>query len=523
MKVATSAQMRAMDKETTEKYGVPAVVLMENAAIRVVDEMERRWAPLAGKRITVVCGKGNNGGDGLAIARHLTSRCEASVVVWLTQAIESGSAELIANRDMAMAYGLTLLQIDDLDCMHAGLASSDIIVDAILGTGALGAPRPEAARAICAINDSGKPVIAVDIPSGVSADTGDAAEPAVKATVTVTFALSKPGLHVLPGAAYAGQVVVGDIGFPRELYCDPTLNITVTDAREVAQWLPSRGATRDTNKGKFGGVLVLAGSSGYAGAACLSAHGASRAGAGLVTLGVPKSIFEIIMARTLETVMTRPFADTSGGSFSPAALKAALTLCEKMDTVAIGPGLSSADAGAREFVHRFLRECPLPVVVDADALNALAILPDHGASILTGRKAPTLITPHPGELGRLLGRETAVVQADRFRALRDAVDAFGCVVLLKGSRTAIGAPDGRIAINETGNPGMATGGMGDVLTGVAAAFLAQIPDPFQAAAAAAYIHGAAGDLAAAKLGPAGILATDVAEFLPQAMRRAPTS
>lgn len=519
MKLATSAQMRAMDREAIEKYAVPAVVLMENAALRVVEEMAGRWPPLSDRRVAVICGKGNNGGDGLAIARHLAVRYGATVSIWLTQPIESGSEELLANRDMALAYGLTLREIVDLDCLGEDLRSADLIVDAILGTGAQGAPRDAAARAIEAIELATAPVIAVDIPSGVDADTGDVAGPAVHADVTVTFGLSKPGLHVFPGAEHAGEVAVAHIGFAPELTSDQSLKYSLTEAVDCAAILPSRRQSRDANKGRYGSVLVLAGSAGFAGAACLSAHGAVRAGAGLVTLGAPKSIFDVVMTRAQETVMTRAFADSSAGAFSPAAVKPALALCDAMNAVAIGPGLTHAEPGVREFVHRFVRDCPVPLVIDADALNALAALPDHGASLVAGRGAPTLLTPHPGEMGRLLGRDSAAVQADRFGALREAVEAFRCIVLLKGSRTLIGAPDGRVAINATGNAGMASGGMGDTLTGIAAAFLAQASDAFVAASAAAFVHGLAGDLASEALGPAGITGTDVAEHVPRALAR----
>jgi NAD(P)H-hydrate epimerase len=223
------------------------------------------------------------------------------------------------------------------------------------------------------------------------------------------------------------------------------------------------------------------------------------------------------MAKAPATAMARPFADSAAGCLSPGAIKALMTASDKMDAVGIGPGLS-LDPRTRELVGRFVRECPIPMVIDADALNALAALPDHGASVLRARKAPSILTPHPGEMGRLLGSSTAAVQNDRLAAVRTAADQFQCVVLLKGARTLIAAPDGRLAINQTGNPGMGSGGSGDVLTGISTTLLAQVPDPWQAASAAAFLHGLAGDLAAAEIGKAGLLATDLAEYLPRAMR-----
>ncbi|MDR3709019.1 MAG: NAD(P)H-hydrate dehydratase [Capsulimonadaceae bacterium] len=518
MKLATSQQIRAMDRETIDAFGVPALVLMENAALALVDEIARAWGPLSGKRIAIVCGKGNNGGDGLAAARHLLARHGAAVTVWLSEnPDEGGSEEFVANLEIARRFGVVVRPIEGWISFDSELALSDLIVDAVLGTGFSGDVRPAAARAIEAINAAGRPVVAVDIPSGVSADTGATGTPSVRAALTVTFAFSKPGLHLLPGADAAGRVVVADIGFPPVVRARPDLAFSVTEAAEVASWLPSRVVGRDTNKGRYGSVMLVAGSSGYAGAAMLSAHGASRSGAGLVTLGVPKALFEIAMTRAAENVMTRPLADGPTGALSAGAARALLTASEGVAAIGIGPGLSQ-DPGTRELVQRFVRDCAVPLVIDADALNALASLPDRGASVLAARSAGTILTPHPGEMGRLLGIDAAVVQNDRLGAVRKASELFGCVVLLKGTRTLIAAPDGRVAINTTGNAGMASGGTGDVLTGVATTLLAQVSDPWRAAVAAAYVHGFAGDIAAERIGLAGLVAGDVAGALPQALR-----
>jgi NAD(P)H-hydrate epimerase len=510
-----------MDRETIDAFGVPGIVLMENAALGAVDEIVRRWGPLAGKRVSVVCGKGNNGGDGLAVARHLSARFGAAVTVWLTEDPEGGgSADFLANLEMARRFGVTVRPIEGWATFDNELAVSDFIVDAILGTGIAGSVRPDAARGITAINASKRPVVSIDVPSGLNSDTGAIGDPTVKAAVTVTFAFSKPGLHLFPGAEQAGEVVVHDIGFPAAVRNKPEVNILVTSASDVASWVPSRESARDTNKGNFGKILLLAGSPGFAGAASLAAHGAARSGAGLVTLGVPKSIYDVLMTRAPETVMTRSFADTSAGVFTNSALKAVMAACEGVDAVGIGPGITATDSATREFVHRFVRDCPAPLILDADALNALASLGDHGASIVRARSAATILTPHPGELGRLLGTNAATVQEDRLGAVREAASEFGCVVLLKGTRTLIASPDGALAINETGNPGMASGGMGDVLTGVATVFAAQVKDPWRAAAAAAWVHGLAGDIAAERVGRAGLLAGDVADALPAALVRA---
>jgi NAD(P)H-hydrate epimerase len=514
MKVVTSAQMRAMDKLVIEKYGVPSLVLMENAALRVVEEIVKRYAPIAEKKIAVVCGKGNNGGDGLAIGRHLATRYEADVSVWLAEGDQGLSPDAAAQLKMARSFGLDVKMDGDASV----LAGRELIIDAVLGTGIQGDPRAEAAKAIEAINSAGRPVIAVDIPSGLNSDNGKVGNPTVKADVTVTFAFSKLGLHLFPGLEYAGEMVVGDIGFPREARGAGDVKTYVTDCAMVAEWLPSRQANDSSNKGLYGSVAIFAGGPGYAGAPALAAEGAARAGAGLVTLGCPKSIFDVMMARLPETMMTRAFGANSKGGFDAGAVDDALAFCEKMDAVAIGPGIGQDEESTRQFVYEFVKRCEKPLVIDADGLNALSLQPDHGAALVKSRKAVTILTPHPGEMSRLLGKSTKEVQADRLGAVREAADRFGCAVLLKGTRTLIAHPDDRLAINETGNTGMASGGMGDALTGIAATFLAQMEDPWKAAVAAAYVHGLAGDLATREMGKAGLLAPDLLRFVPAAMR-----
>lgn len=519
MKAVTSAQMRAMDKEVIEEYGVPSLLLMENAALRVVEEIERGYSPIAGKRIAVVCGKGNNGGDGLAVARHLSARYGAKVQVFLSEGDQNLSEDAATQLKIARSFGLSIETAGEGSALAEKLAGCDLIVDAVLGTGIQGDPRVEAARAIDAVNQAGKPVVAVDVPSGLNTDTGHTGNPTVQANVTVTFALSKLGLHLYPGLDCAGEVMVGDIGYPRAVQEAPDVQSYVADCAMVASWLPSRKENENSNKGQYGSIAVFAGSAGFAGAPSLAAEGAARAGAGLVTLGCPKSIFEVMMARLPETMMTRSFSANAKGGFDVSAIDEALAFAGKMDAIAIGPGIGHEEESTRTFIYEFVARCEKPVVIDADALNALALQPDHGAALVKGRKAATILTPHPGEMGRLLGKSTKDIQADRLAAVREAADRFGCAALLKGTRTLIAQPDGRLAINETGNAGMATGGMGDALTGIAAAFLAQIEDPWQAATASAYIHGLAGDIAAGRVGKAGLLAPDLLRFVPAAIQK----
>ncbi len=520
LKLTSAAQMREMDRRTIEEFGVPSLVLMENAALRVVEVIAQRFGPLRGKRITVVCGKGNNGGDGFAIARHLATRYAADVRV-LNSDPMSMTGDADTNRKMAYRFGLSFLASNS----GPKIPGSGLIVDALLGTGIKGGVTGDLAAYISAMNNtanlSGMPVVAVDVPSGLDADTGKVEGACVKATLTVTFALPKFGLMVYPGAEYVGELVVADIGMPRQVMAAEDVQVTATEASDVARWLPARVNGRDSNKGQFGHVTVFAGSSGFVGAPTLTSEAAARTGAGLVTLAVPSGIQNALMARVSPVVMTKGLAQTSLGTFAQEAGEAALTLAAKGTAAALGPGLGGPDSEeTRAFVREFVARCPVPLVIDADALNCLALEPDRGASVVKGRTAATVLTPHPGEMGRLLGTDTKAVQADRRAAVEQAAQDYGCPVLLKGARTLIAAPNGRLAVNTTSNPGMATGGAGDVLTGVIATLLAGHLDAWAAAAAGAYLHGLAGDLVAASQGgPAGLIATDLVDHLPAAIAR----
>lgn len=524
LKITSAAQMREMDRRTIEEFGVPSLVLMENAALRVVDLIAERFGPLRGKRVVVVCGKGNNGGDGLAIARHLATRFGAEVTVWLALDPEAYSGDAAANYKMAQAFGLDVTRTRPFPGGRGVGVGADILVDALLGTGIKGGVTGELTDYINAMNESARPIIAVDVPSGLDADTGKVEGACVKATLTVTFALPKFGLMVYPGAEYVGELVVADIGMPRQVMAADEVQVAATEAADVARWLPARVNGRDSNKGQFGHVTVFAGSSGFVGAPTLTSEAAARTGAGLVTLAVPEGIQNALMARVSPVVMTRGLAQTEGGTFAKAAVEAALKLAEKRTAAALGPGLGGPDSEeTRAFVREFVARCPVPLVVDADALNCLALEPDRGASLVKGRAAATVLTPHPGEMGRLLGTDTKAVQAERRGIVEQAAREYGCPVLLKGARTLIAAPNGRLAVNTTSNPGMATGGAGDVLSGVIATLLAGKLDAWKAAVAGAYLHGLAGDLAAAEQGgPAGLIATDLLGHLPAAIARCHT-
>jgi len=516
LKLTSAAQMREMDRRTIEEFGVPSLVLMENAALRVVDVIAQRFGPLRGKRIAVVCGKGNNGGDGLAIARHLATRFGAEVSIGMVGNPSELTGDAAANYKMSLAFGLH--KWSDFPNLYCGI---DVIIDALLGTGIKGGIEGQLGKIISSLNAADVPIVSVDVPSGLDADTGRVESACVKATLTVTFALPKFGLMVYPGAEYVGELIVADIGMPRQVMAAEDVQVAATEAADVARWLPARVNGRDSNKGQFGHVTVFAGSSGFVGAPTLTSEAAARTGAGLVTLAVPSGIQNALMARVSPVVMTKGLVQTSLGTFAQEAGEAALTLAAKGTAAALGPGLGGPDSEeTRAFVREFVARCPVPLVIDADALNCLALEPDRGASVVKGRTAATVLTPHPGEMGRLLGTHTKAVQADRRAAVEQAARDYGCPVLLKGARTLIAAPDGRLAVNTTSNPGMATGGAGDVLTGVIATLLAGHLDAWAAAAAGAYLHGLAGDLAAASQGgPAGLIATDLVDHLPAAIAR----
>jgi hydroxyethylthiazole kinase-like uncharacterized protein yjeF len=521
LSVTNAAQMREMDRRTMEEFGVPSIVLMENAALRVVEIIAERYGPLHGKRIAVVCGKGNNGGDGLAIARHLATRYGADISVWLAADPSVLTGDAAANYRMAKAFGL---QFGLSDVPRPGEGAADLIVDALLGTGIRGGVTGELAMYVNGINDAGCPVISVDVPSGLDADTGKVEGACVKAAITVTFALPKFGLLVYPGAEYVGELIVADLGMPREVMQTSGSQVFQTQAADVARWLPARVNGRDSNKGQFGHVTVFAGSTGFVGAPTLAADAAARTGAGLVTLAVPEGLQNAVMVRVSPVVMTKGLPQTSAGTFAREAVEAALQIAIKGTAAALGPGLGGPEnEDTRAFVREFVVRCPVPLVIDADALNCLSLELDHGISILQARSAATVLTPHPGEMGRLLGTDTKTVQAERRAAVEQAAHDYGCIVLLKGVRTLIAAPDGRLAINTTSNPGMATGGAGDTLTGIIGALLAGKLKDWEAATAGAYLHGLAGDLrAAAQGGPAGLIATDIIDCLPTAIARCHT-
>ena len=510
MLVVTAEEMKQLDRRTIEEFQIPAAVLMENAGLRVVEEIEKTWGPAGGKTVTVAVGKGNNGGDGLVVARHLLER-QARVHVFLLTPPDQMAGETRANleryqKSSGRVRVVTEVTPGDLD---QALSQSDLIVDALLGTGLSSPVEGAAARMIAAIIASGKPVVAVDLPSGIHTDTGQVMGIAVKATVTVTFALPKRGLLLYPGSDYTGRLKVADIGIPPALVRRLSGGVRWITAAEVSEGFGPRPL--NAHKGTFGHVLVIAGSAGKGGAAVMASLSALRTGAGLVTLALPSGLEGTLPDRPLE-IMTLPLPQTDDRSLGRAALEPLLKFAQDKSVAAVGPGLSTHPETAF-VVHGLIEQLAIPMVIDADGLNVLAGRLD----LLARARAPIVLTPHPGEMARLMGWSSQAVQTDRLGTAAGFAKRHGVTVVLKGARTIVADPGGAATFNSTGNPGMATAGTGDVLTGMIAGLIAQGHKPEQAARLGVYLHGLAGDLAAAEIGEVGLLAGDLIRRIPAAI------
>lgn len=519
MKILTTEEMGQVDRLTTARYGIPGLALMENAGAGVARFIAQRWPDFAQRRIMVLCGKGNNGGDGFVVARHLRD-LGAKPLIHLLAAPEEMRGDAATNyKRWQETYG-ELHVIRDSSAWQsakAALASADIVVDAILGTGTRGAVAGLLAEVIEAVNQRRGParsaVVAVDIPSGLVADTGEADGPVVKAAYTVTFTAPKSGMIGGASGNFVGQLKVHDIGSPPELIEEVgTSDVRWVDGREVSKFAQPRRA--DGNKGSYGHALIVAGSVGKSGAAVLASWAALRTGAGLVTVATPDAVLPIVAAHTPE-IMTEPMPATEAGTISLRSFE-----YERFDKIvkgkralAIGPGLTTHDE-TQQFVHAVVAKRAVPIVLDADGLNAFA----GRALELKNGTGPIALTPHPGEMARLVGCEIKDVQARRLGVARKSAADWNAFVILKGHQTVIASPDGQIFINSTGNPGMGTGGTGDVLTGMLAGLTAQFAtsDWVRVLAFGVYLHGLAGDIAYADAGEAPLLASDLIHAIPRA-------
>ncbi len=507
MKLAKAIEMRGLDSSAINEYGMPGLVLMENAGRATVEAIRRWRGHLSGQEAVIVAGPGNNGGDGLVIARLLhQAGCRVTIYALVTPSTWEGDAAI--NWHLVQKMSLRIVEAGkdpEVDLCQRGFAQADFLVDAIFGTGLSRPVGGHYATVINLMNLSGRPIVAVDIPSGLDSDNGQPQAVCVRAGLTVTYTLPKPGQVILPGADYVGRLEIADIGILQEIVEKSRLMTQLLEKTELARLLPAR--LPSGHKGTFGHVLVLAGSQGKTGAALLTALGALRSGVGLASLGVPQLLNPIIEASLMEAMTVPLTSDYCLGLADHAAIAMALP---GKDALVLGPGLGLVDETAG-LVHRLYHEVTVPMVVDADALTLLGqSLPAHGG------QGARVLTPHPGEMARLTGLTISEIQADRLAIAAAYAKEKGVVLLLKGAYTIIAAPDGRIAINPTGNPGMAAGGMGDVLAGVIGGLMAQGIGAWEAACLGAFVHGLAADRLARTKIRGGFLASEVAAELPAA-------
>lgn len=511
MKLIKAAEMQEVDRRATDEYGIPSLLLMENAGIRTAEMAGEILTTFADKKVIILAGRGNNGGDGLVAARHLHVS-GAKPITFIMGEVEQLSTDSLINYNIL--HKMTdliypLLNQTDREKLILELLDADLIIDAIYGIGFKGSLGAFEAEIVKLINRSRLPVLAVDIPSGVEADTGKVSGEAVKAAATITFALPKIGLVLEPGKNYAGQLKIADISIPSALLQEKRLKTNLITDAMAAKMLGPRHP--DSHKGTFGHALLIGGSTGLTGAILLAALAAIRCGAGLVTAALPESLVPIFDSASLE-VMSIPLAQTGQGAIAIEALPAIENILGTCSVCAIGPGMSRYYE-ANAIVRFVLERAGIPVVIDADGLNAL----QGDVGILKERQIPVVLTPHPGEMARLTGKTIEEIQANRIEYAAQYAQEWGSTIVLKGNKTIVAAPTGEIYINITGNPGMATAGSGDVLCGIITGLISQGLKPARAAAVGVYLHGMSGDYAAGIKGQRGLIASDIIEGLPSVL------
>ncbi len=532
MKVVTSEEMKLIDKKTIEEYGIPGSVLMEKAGLAVVSKIKEIFSR---RKIIVVSGSGNNGGDGLVVARNLHNE-GWDALVFLAAKPEDLKGDALLQYSIARKYGVDIWPVKDLLTNYASLITHhSIIVDALLGTGLSKNVTGTLSEVIRFINKSNVPIISVDIPSGISSDNGHIMGEAIRADYTITFGLPKRGHLLYPGAQHTGKLFIDDIGFPSELIRSDKLNIELLTNDQVSLLIPTR--QRYSHKGNYGHVLIVAGSKGKTGAALMAAKACLLSGVGLVTIGVPESLADIFQSRvTEEMILVLP--DKGDGTLSEKAAKTILAFLEdKADIIATGPGIG-VNADTKKLLEALIKDSRKPMLIDADGINSLR----GNRKILNKVRAPVIMTPHPGEMARLLnpselpyvspyqggtkrgtkgwtGGITVSIQKIEKERINIAISfakETGIYLVLKGVPTIIAEPKGRAYINSTGNPGMASAGTGDVLTGMISGFLGQGLQPIHASILGVYMHGLAGDIAASEKGEHPLIATDIIDKIPVA-------
>ena len=505
MKIATVSQMRAMDQSAIDDFGIPETILMENAggaAHRVLKD----HFPLAGKRVLVLCGSGNNGGDGLVVARKIFSDGGQPHVLLLGDPARFKGASTL-NWDMIQRLGIDLIPFSTPAKVDELLATCDLVVDGILGTGLSKPVRGHYAEVITRVNAADRPVMSLDIPSGIHGDTGQVMGTAVRADLTVAFGLPKVGNILYPGYHYGGRLYTTHIAFPPQLTRAAHLTIALNEPPSLPARLPWG------HKGSFGDALFIAGAAGYYGAPCLAAMALLKAGGGYARLAAPASIVAALAARGPEIVFI-PQAETDTGSLALSNHPQLVAAARSRDMVVIGPGLSLNEETAR-LVRRLVETVPAPLLIDGDGISAISQSPQR----LHNRPGKTVLTPHLGEMARLTGLSTDDIKNDPIGILQQTAAQFDACIVLKGAHTLIGFPDQRVVVNTTGNHAMATAGAGDVLTGAIAAMAGAGLPLDEAVCKGVQLHGTAGEIAADTIGADGVTARDILNYLPEAVRR----
>jgi NAD(P)H-hydrate epimerase len=513
MKVATAEQMQELDRKSIEIYRIPGIVLMENAGRGAIEVITRTFPDIRKQKIAVIAGKGNNGGDGFVIARHLLNQ-GISVKVFLLTDPKSLRGDAETNYTIfhhMKGEVISLPSSKDYQKVKKSLENIDLLIDGIFGTGLDAEVRGYYREVIDHLNTLMKPMVSIDIPSGLDANTGKPLGTAIRASLTVTFGLPKVGHLISPGIDYVGSLKIIDIGIPKRLVEEEKIQTHLLEYEEIQRWL-SIPRRHDTHKGDYGHLLVIAGSVGKTGAAAMACEAALRMGAGLVTLAIPKSL-NPIMEMKLTEVMTEPLPETPKQTLSLRAFHPILRLCENKKAVIIGPGIGTYKE-TQSLVQKLIKTLNLPIILDADGLTSLASQPK---TLLTSKR-PLILTPHPGEMARLIQSTAKEVQEDRISVSRNFSQSHRLYLVLKGHRTLIATPKGEVFINPTGNPGMASGGTGDVLTGMIGGLICQGYDILPSLQMSVYLHGLAGDSVAQELGEKSLVATDMIKKIPALLR-----
>jgi len=517
MEVVNASQMQEIDAATISR-GVPGLLLMEQAGTLAARAMTEAFGfkcgpksgSMAGKRVIILCGKGNNGGDGFVVGRHLLGN-GANVTCLLAGDKASVNGDAGTNLAAYVGLGGSLETADQItpERLRDHLNQADLVVDALFGTGLNQPLRAPALDWVTALHQVAVPVVSIDIPSGIDANSGAVLGTAVRADLTVTFARPKLGHFITPGAELTGTLMVADIGIPSQVVAEEDIRTHLITPQSAVKWLPKRGHA--AHKGTFGHTLIIGGSPGMTGAPTLAAMGAHGVGSGLVSVAIPAGLNDIIEHKLTEP-MSLPMPETVDRTFSETAVKPLLNAATERSVVVLGPGISTHPE-TQTMVRNFTTTYDGPLVIDADGLNAWANHMDQ----FPRRIAPTIITPHPGEMAKLTGLSTSAVQHDRITVACKLAHEQDVIVVLKGANTVIANPDGQVWLNPTGGPALASGGSGDVLAGIIAGLLAQSRSAIEAATLGTFLHGLAADLWSGRHGPAGLKASTLAEWVADAM------